>query len=287
MADLEFFEVYGIDFIYGGEILEKLSLRRSLRDSMNPKNVRYIINETLWNGIKEDVGEPVGYRNEQGEVLMGVVKDFHFQSLKFPIRPLMILLRPREMNWSLGLKINSPDISKTLGEVEKEFNEMREKYRINNLPPGVRARPMVFNSIKDTFNRRYDEMKRIRTASMYFSILAVLIAILGLFGLSTFMVQRRTKEVGIRKALGSSEKLIFVELAKEFLKWVAISVIVGLPLGWFLMEKWLQEFATRASISFWVYASIAAFVFIIALCTVAWHSFRASRTNPVDSLRFE
>lgn len=120
-----------------------------------------------------------------------------------------------------------------------------------------------------------------------FAIEAVLIACLGLFGLSSFMATRRTKEIGIRKANGASVRSVFLLLAKEFLKWVVISVAIAYPVGYIIMNKWLHNFAYWTNVAWWIFALAILIAFLIAFGTVTWQSLKAARTNPVEALRYE
>jgi putative ABC transport system permease protein len=121
----------------------------------------------------------------------------------------------------------------------------------------------------------------------YSAILAILIACLGLFGLASFMAEQRTKEIGIRKVLGSSISGITIMLSKEFVKWVIVANIIAWPISYFLMNKWLQNYAYKISISWWIFGLAGLISFIIALLTVSYQSIKAARSNPVNSLRYE
>jgi putative ABC transport system permease protein len=121
----------------------------------------------------------------------------------------------------------------------------------------------------------------------YFSLLAILISCLGLIGLSSFMTQRRTKEIGIRKINGAKSVEIFSLLSKEYILWVMISIIIACPVGWFAMNKWLQNFAYRINISLWIFLLAGFLALLIALLTVSWQSYKAASKNPVEALRYE
>ena len=141
--------------------------------------------------------------------------------------------------------------------------------------------------VNETINRQYEQVQSINDASVYLFIMAMIIACLGLFGLSTFMVQRRIKEIGIRKVMGASERQVFILLAKDLTRWVGLSVLIGCPAGWFIMNKWLQEFAYRISISWWIFALAIVIAFAIAFLTISWQSLKTARTNPVEALKYE
>ncbi|MCP4313807.1 MAG: FtsX-like permease family protein [Bacteroidetes bacterium] len=282
MADLEFFEVYDLKFTLGGDILDQSSLRRINYDTTIETDETYIvINETCRKAIKLD--DPVGYQLSDNTYIRGVIEDFHFQSLQYPVKPLLISLMYPGEGHALSMRINSADIQKTLRNVEKEYHEI--VYGDNT--QGTIPTPVDFYFVEDIFNRQYNQVQRIHDSSGLLSILAMVLACLGLFGLSTFLAQRRTKEIGIRKAMGSSEWQVFVLLAKDFLKWVALSVAIGCPVGWFVMIQWQQQFAYKAPVGIWVYIVVALITFAIALLTVAWQSLKTARANPVDALRDE
>ena len=120
-----------------------------------------------------------------------------------------------------------------------------------------------------------------------FAIVAILIACLGLFGLSSFMAARRVKEIGIRKTFGASESSVFLLLSREFLKWVIASIIIACPVAGILMHRWLENFAYRTNLGWWIFASAFLLALVITFATVSWQSFKTARTNPVDSLRYE
>jgi len=134
---------------------------------------------------------------------------------------------------------------------------------------------------------QYENDERLSKIISNFAIVAILIACLGLFGLSSFMADRRTKEIGIRKAMGASIRTVFLLLAREFVKWVTLSVIIACPVAWIIMNRWLQSFAYRTNISWWIFALTIVITFAIAFLTVAWQSLKTALTNPVEALRYE
>jgi putative ABC transport system permease protein len=280
-GDAEFCEVYGLQFMHGSEILDQTSQRRISIDTSIRNYGKCIINETLRKSL--ELEDPIGFIEETNLYNIGVLKDFHIQSLQYPVKPLMFNISPPGYGWLLSMRINSPEIQKTLKEVEKEILEIQRSDNTDKINPPNRT----FNFIDETFNEQYSQEQRIYDASVYFFILAIIIASLGLFGLSTFMVQRRTKEIGIRKAMGSSEIQVFLLLAREFTQWVALSVVIGCPVGWYVMKQWQQQFAYRAEIGIWVYLVTASIAFSIAFLTVTWMSLKKARENPVESLRYE
>ncbi len=273
VADPEFFKVYDLKLTQGEEILQE-------------STVDYVvINETCRLALELD--DPVGHTGQYGAMIAGVFEDYHFQSLKYPIKPMSIYVSSKPIGWYLSMIIDSLDIKKAMEEIQSAMNSMMDERRTIELIPGLSSQMAEYYFMDDTFNEQYREVELIQTASSYFSILAVIIACLGLFGLSTFMAQRRTKEIGIRKVLGASENLVFSLLAKDFLKWVSVSVLLGLPLGYMVIQQWQQQFVYQASFGIGIYIWTVLIVFLVSLGTVAWQSLKASRANPVDSIKTE
>jgi len=283
-ADPEFFKLYDLDIIIGEDIHELYQMASNPGEVLHDANRQFIVNETYWKVLSKTMENTMDL-DVFGAPIVGVVEDFHFQSLKHPVKPLIIDTQSAGRGWHLGMKVNSPNVPRALRRIIRETREElggRADYR----HAGLQDR-LNFHYVEDSFNLQYAEERRMRTATVIFSLLAVLVAILGLFGLSTFMAQRRTREVGIRKVLGATNNLIFITLARDFITWVTLSAIIGLPLGWFVMDKWREQFAYKADIGIWVYVFTAVLVFAVALATVTWHSLKTSRANPVDALRFE
>jgi putative ABC transport system permease protein len=146
---------------------------------------------------------------------------------------------------------------------------------------------MEYVFLDDNFNRNYVAEEKMLTVFTYFSGLTILIACLGLFGLATFTAGQRTKEIGIRKVLGASVGTIILLLSRDFLRLVAIAFVLAVPLAWYAMDKWLQDFAYRIGIGWWVFALAGGLALLVALLTVSYQSVKAGLTNPVKSLRTE
>ena len=147
--------------------------------------------------------------------------------------------------------------------------------------------PFSFRFMDDSFNEFYKAEKQVGIIALSFSILAILVACLGLFGLATFLAEQKTKEIGVRKVLGASIPSILLMLSKEFLKWIVIANIIAWPAAYYLMHKWLQEFAYKVEIGWWIFALSGIIAIIIALLTVSLQAMKAATANPVESLRYE
>ncbi len=283
-ATHEFFNVYGVKLTHGQETLDFLDhipAKTERTDTID--RAIFMINETCRKILELD--DPVGTPITESHNFSGAFEDFHFQSLRYQVEPLVIVINNNLKNTRhLSLKIRGDNLQKTLRQAGKELEKMRLKNTINQ---GATSIPLKFEYLDDTFNRLYEQEERIHSASLYISVLSLIIACLGLFGLSTFMAQRRTKEIGIRKTMGSSTKQVFMLLATDFIKWVSISILIGLPVGHLVMNKWQEQFAYKADIGIWVYLVTTLIAFGIAFLTVTWQSIKTAITNPVDSLRYE
>lgn len=235
----------------------------------------YIINEaalkaTGWTSA-------IGKSFRDGQVI-GVVKDFHFQPFDLKVEPLFMLLNTpehRESNFgNLSIRIKNPDqAEETIAFIEGVFKD---------IAPMI---PIQARFLEDTYNRLYAAEQRLAKVFHTFTILAMFIACLGLFGLVSFNLVQRTKEIGIRKVLGASSTGIVQLLSKDFLKLIVISVILAVPIGWYAMSQWLQSFAYSIQIKWWVFLITGLFVISTAMLTVLWQSFRASVANPVEAIR--
>ena len=147
--------------------------------------------------------------------------------------------------------------------------------------------PFSYRFLDDSFNEMYRAEQRAGTIALIFSVLAIFIACLGLFGLATFIAEQRTKEIGIRKVLGASVQGIVSMLSKDFLKFVAIAFVIAVPVAWYSMDLWLHDFAFRINISWWIFIVAGGAAFLIALLTVSFQAIKAAIANPVESLRRE
>ena len=147
--------------------------------------------------------------------------------------------------------------------------------------------PFSYRFLDDSFNEMYNSEQRVGKIAMIFSILAIFIACLGLFGLATFIAEQRTKEIGIRKVLGASVNGIVQLLSKDFLKLVLIAFVIAVPISWWAMHRWLQDFAYRINISWWIFIIAGFLALVIALLTISFQAIKAAIANPVKSLKTE
>jgi putative ABC transport system permease protein len=205
--------------------------------------------------------------------IVGVVKDFNFNSLREVVSPLGFMLESDRGN--IAMRINSSNIPRLLAGAEEKWKA---------IAPG---QPFSYSFMDDDFNAIYRSEQRMGKISLSFSILAIFIACLGLFGLTAYAAEQRTKEIGIRKVLGATVTNIIGLLSGDFLKLVCLAALITFPFAWWAMHSWLQDFAYRIGISWKVFALAAVMAGGIALLTVSFQAFKAALANPVKSLRTE
>jgi len=239
----------------------------------------YIINEAALGRVNWK--NPFGKRfriagpdeGAKGSVI-GVVEDFHFQSFHHQIKPIIIYPISDKCRY-LSLRLKTDGIANTLQWIQKQWQDFSFH------------RPFEYFFIDEAFARLYGAEEKLMHLFSYFSLLAILIACMGIFGLAAFTVEQRTKEIGIRKVLGASLSGLVSLLTKEFTQWVLIANIIAWPVAYFAMNKWLQNFAYRINIGWWIFVLAGGIALIIALLTVSWQAIRAALANPVESLRYE
>ena len=243
----------------------------------------YILNETAvkhigFSSAEKAIGKQMDWRNElfhfkQGPII-GVVKDFHFSTLHKEIVPY-VMVYERRFCGSILVKLKSENMSSTLKDIEGTWTAMFPET------------PFEFNFLDDLYAELYINEQQLENVSMGFSFLAILIACLGLIGLVSYSVEERTKEIGIRKVLGSSAAEILYMLVQSYMKWILVGNIIAWPVVYLLMKKWLQNFAYRIDLSFWPFLLAGVFALFIGLLTVSWQTVRAATANPVEAMRYE
>lgn len=228
----------------------------------------------LDNPIGKIISRP--YNNEgdfTNYTIIGVVNNFHFQSLRNSIAPLAIFFGNN--NSIISFRTNTADISSVIKKLKVTWNEMA---------PG---QPFSYSFLDERFENMYRGEQRIGEIFGTFAFLAIFIGCLGLFSLSAFITEQKTKEIGIRKVLGSSSTLIVMLLSKEFVKLVVIAFIIASPIAYYLMNKWLMEFEYKTDLSSWIFLSAGFISLAIAVTTVSYHALKAAYSNPIESLRNE
>lgn len=269
-ADQDFISTYGIKVVSG----------RGFSKDFSTDTGAFVINEAAvqalgLNSGEDAIGKDFGYGNRTGK-LIGVFNDFHFESMHQKIVPLVLLI-PTSANayGNISIKIAGANIPAALSHIEKTWR----KY----LP----ETPYQYNFLDENFERLYQSEERQKSIFTVFAFIAIFIACLGLFGLSAFAISQRIKEIGIRKVLGASVNTIVALLSKDFLKLILIAAVIAFPIAWFAMDTWLQDFAYRINIPWWIFVVAGVIAGIIAFVTISFQAIRAAIANPVKSLRSE
>jgi putative ABC transport system permease protein len=205
--------------------------------------------------------------------IIGIVKDFHYQSLRDNITPLVLINRPSSGN--IAFKFSGVEAGTVLRVLEEEWKRMAP------------SQPFEYSFLDQRFEQMYRAEQRVQNLMSSFSILAILIACLGLFGLSAYSAEKRSKEIGIRKVLGANVSSILSLISREFLGLIFISFLVSIPISYFIMQQWLQQFTYRTQIGWSVFLVSGLITMGIALITVSWQSVKAALMNPINSLRNE
>lgn len=275
-------QVWNIDHNYiplmEMEIIKGRNFSKDFRTDSNAT----IINETAARLLGWD--DPVGkklytyFQDGFGNTLIsreviGVVKNFHFESMKENIGPLCFRLA--DNYWATAFKVNTTDIKQLVSNIESKWKAMA---------PGM---PFSYQFMDESFDNMYRVEQRTGKLGLTLAIIAILIACLGLFGLATYTAEQRIKEIGVRKVLGATISNIVSMLSKDFVVLVVISSVFAIPLAWWAMNRWLQDFAYRISIGWWVFAAAGIIALLIALITVSSQAVKAALANPVKSLRTE
>jgi len=219
------------------------------------------------------VGRDFDQWGRKGKII-GVMKDFHFRSLQTDIKPLSMRIEPNGCGL-VSIKVSANNLPKTIAAIESKWNTL------------IPARPFSYFFMDEFFDKQYRSEQRFGKLFLNFAVLAIIISCLGLLGLASYSTMQRTREIGIRKILGASVPNIVNLLSKDFLKLVAVAVIIASPLAWYAMHTWLQDFAYRISIGWWVFVVAAFAATLIALMTVSFQAIKAAVSNPVKSLRTE
>lgn len=275
-VDLDFVKTLNMKMAAGRDFIQSdFALMDTTNNSANYQQP-YIINETLAKQIGWTPEESIGriVENHALGPVVGVVKDFNFSSLHEPIGPLLIFLG-RGYSRTYMVRINNDDIQGTLGRLEIVWKDRTS------------GRPFNYHFLDEDYNALY---KAEQSSSVLFSVaagLAIILACLGLFGLAAFTTVQRTKEIGIRRVLGAKVSSIIMLISSNFLKLIGVAILIAAPLAWWAANKWLQDFAYRVNISWWVFVAAGIVSFLIAILTLSYQAIRAATANPVKSLRTE
>ena len=270
LSDLDWNEVYQMPLVEG-----------RFFSTAHPAdtNTAFVVNQTFVK--KYGLENPIGHRmklayDETYSTIVGVIEDFHYQGLQHQIEPLVIAPRMNE-NWMgrVAIRFDSKQTSSVIAAVSKSWQDMEPVF------------PVSYSFTDADFAEQYAVHVRFGKSMTYAAIICLLIALSGLFGLTVFIIQRRTKEIGIRKVLGASITSIIVMLSKDFLKLVFLALMVAMPLAWYFADEWLNNFAYRITIQPWILLLTGLATIGIAFLTLSWQSVKAAIQNPVKALRNE
>ena len=276
-----FMSIHSVDFDYQKIFDIKMAMGRYFsRDYPTDRSDGIIVNETAAKimGMESPIGQRIScsipFSSQKSGTILGVVKDFHFRSLHEKIDPLVLVIAP---GWftDVYVRIRPENVPETLGFIEKTIKKFAPDF------------PFEYSFLDEDIDNLYKTEQRIGNLVRYGTFLAIFIACLGLFGLASFMAEKRTKEIGIRKVLGASISGIVLLLTKEFTKWVILANLIAWPIAYFVMRGWLQNFAYHINIGIGKFLLAAALALVTALITVSFQAVKTATSNPVDSLRYE
>ena len=264
-VDLNLIETLGIELAEG----------RSYSDKFGDENSKLILNQASIDamGLKNPIGQTVNFWGQQKQIV-GVVKNFHFQSLHEKVNPLIMNYDPGKTK-SIMVKLKAGQEKQTLAELKNLYAQFNPGFTLD------------YQFMDVAYQKMYEAEERISALSKYFAGIGILISCLGLFGLAAFASEQRLKEIGIRKVNGAQINEVIILLNKEFVKWVFIAFVIATPVAWYILHRWLESFAYKTTLSWWIFALAGLLALGIALLTVSWQSWKAATRNPVEALRYE
>lgn len=276
MVDHDYIETLGLKLIAGRDFSEEMK---------TDAEQGFIINETAvlemgFGTPEQALGETLlwpTWRNpaitKRGQII-GVVKDFHYKSLYDAVEPAMLQIYPEAYS-NVTLRIKEGEIENALADIKQTWNSFSPQY------------PLDYNFLDESFDKMYKAEEKLRTLLWIFTVMAIFVGCLGLFGLAAYAAERRTKEIGIRKVLGASAKNIMALLSKDFVTLVIVAIFIASPIAWYFMSRWLENFAYRTEMSWWIFLLAGLSAILIAVLTVSFHAIKAAFRNPVKNLRTE
>jgi putative ABC transport system permease protein len=271
---------YEVDYDYIPTLGMEMAAGRNFSKDFGTDSASVIINETAAKTLgwaNNALTKSISHRTNEGTVenyrVIGVVKDFHFRSLHEKISPLVMKLSSGSGH--IIVKTKTKDIAGLLASMEKQWKSFK---------PDL---PFTYSFLDERFNEVYKAEQKTGQILGVFAGLTIFVGCLGLFGLATFTAEQRTKEIGVRKVLGASVAGIVALLSRDFLKLIATAIVIALPVAWWMMSRWLQDFAYKIDIAWWMFAGAAVISVVVALATISYQSIKAALMNPVESLRSE
>ena len=259
-------------------VLAGRNFSANFSDSLNS----VLVNETFAKeaGWKDPVGKTIDFMNLPGwgnrkVTVIGLVKDYHFESLREKIKPLVLTMEPQLPLGNFLVRVNQANIQSTILAMEKKYHAL------------IPDDPFQYYFKSDLLNKNYQSESQWKAIVSFAALVTIFISCIGLFGLTMLSTEKRYKEMGIRKALGATTVQVVELISRDFIKLVFIAFLIAIPIGWYTVSKWLQNFAYHINISWWMFAIAGLLALLIAFFTVSFHSIKASLANPVNSLRTE
>lgn len=274
---------YIVDWNYISTYDMTMATGRNFSEEIPTDNTAFIINESAvnsfgWESAENSLGMHMNYSNgDKMGAVIGVVKDFHLETLESRIGPLIMQIMPEREYWKkyVSIKIRSDDTSNTLNNIETTWRK--------HAPESIYS----YFFVDESYRAMYADEDSFGRIFMNFASLSIMISCLGLFGISLFTAENRTKEIGIRKTLGASSGRIVFLLSKSVLKWISAAFVIACPIAAYIMQQWLSHFAYRIDIEPTTFVSAGFITLFVALITISFQSVKAANTNPVNSLRYE
>ena len=261
IVDSAFFQMTGIEITSTGVAYSKDGI---------------YLNRTAVNELGLDSLPTHFTREGETSPVLGIVNDFNFRALNTEIGMLMIeQMDTASYPWSILIEIDGNNIPQTLKQMESVYKEFTDGITID------------YEFFDQAIAGWYEKEKRMSIIIKYFAILSIIISVMGIYAMSVFYNQQKIKEIGVRKVNGATVFEIIRMLNKDFIKWVLIAFVIAVPIAYYALNKWLETFAYRIDLSWWIFAVAGVIALFIALITVSWHTFRSARKNPIESLRYE
>lgn len=278
MVDFDYIKTLNLEVIAGRPFSEEMGTDKDQAFLINETAVRNMgygtsenalgkkLSWNIWNNVNSD-------SIKEGRII-GVVKDFNYKSLYEKVETTVLQIFPNAAV-KVAVKINTSQVDNTIAKVENVWNRFTSEY------------PIEYKFLDENFEQMYQAEDRLKALLGIFTLLAIFIGCLGLFGLAAYAAERRTKEIGIRKVLGASVPNIVVLLSKDFIKLVLVAILIASPIAWYFMQEWLKDFAYRIELSWWIFILAGLSAILIAVLTVSFHAIKAAFRNPVKNLKRE
>ncbi|WP_353183289.1 ABC transporter permease [Parapedobacter lycopersici] len=268
-VDFDYFDLYNLEMAAGRSFSREFGTDATQAMVLNEAAVAML----GYSSPQQAIGRRFKQWGHEGRII-GVVKDFHYHSLQTKIQPLSMRIDPSGFQY-ISVNLAGGDIRTSLNAIKKVWEAQ------------VPDKPFTYEFLDDSFDNQYRGEQRFGSLFFYFSVLAIFISCLGMLGLVAYSTVQRTKEIGVRKVLGASATSVVALISRDFLKLAGIAAVIAVPLVWYIMDRWLTNFAYRTPLSWWIFALSAALMLMITLATIGFHAVKAALMNPVDTLRNE